>query len=89
MTRYLRAVFTLGVDDDDFIAVGDAVRGKKSRAMTSRLIVYLSDLSVEDTRGSRNLNRIRREIRDLLNDRLWPGERPLIVDVGLKEWLIQ
>jgi flagellar basal body-associated protein FliL len=88
VTRYLRALFSLGIADDDFGTAKEVIE-KKMYDLNNWLIVYLSDLSIEDVRGAKNINRVRREIQDSINDRLWPGERPLVLNVSLKEWIIQ
>lgn len=88
VTRYLRVVFSLAIAGEDYDDAMATIE-KKTHEMNNWLIVYLSDLSLEDVRGAKNINRVRREIQDSLNGRLWPGERSLIVNVSLKEWIIQ
>jgi len=88
VTRYLRVIFSLAIADADYNTAAKTIE-KKTHEMNNWLIVYLSDLSLEEVRGAKNINRVRREIQDSLNDRLWPGERPLIANVSLKEWIIQ
>jgi flagellar basal body-associated protein FliL len=61
----------------------------KSHEMNNYLIIYLSNLSLEEVRGEKNINRVLREVQDSLNDRLWPGGKPLISKVSLKEWIVQ
>jgi flagellar basal body-associated protein FliL len=88
VTRYLRVIFSLGIADGDYSTATRLIE-KRTYEMKNWLIVYLSDLSLEEVRGAKNINRVRREVQDSLNDRLWPGERPLIGNVSLKEWIIQ
>jgi len=88
VTRYLRVALSLVIDNEDYAAAKATIE-KKASDMKNWLILYLSNLSIEDVRGAKNINRARREIHDLLNNRLWPGERPLIVNVSLKEWIVQ
>ena len=88
VSRYLRVILSLAIDSEDH---GDASKTieKKLPELKNWLIIFLSDLSLEDVRGAKNKNRIRRSIQDSLNDRLWPGERALIVKVIFKEWIVQ
>jgi flagellar basal body-associated protein FliL len=88
VTRYLRAGFSLAIASGDF-ADAEAIVTKKSHDLRDWLIGYLSNLSIEDIRGAKNINRVRREVQDLLNDRLWPGKRPRILSVSLSEWIVQ
>jgi len=88
VTRYLRVVFSFAIASQDYDAAMATIE-KKTPEMNNWLIVYLSDLSLEDVRGAKSINRVRREIQDSLNGRLWPGEPPLIVNVSLKEWIVQ
>ena len=88
VTRYLRVALSFDIASEDY-NTAKALIEKKMNDMKNWLITYLSDLSLEDVRGAKNINRARREILDSLNDRLWPGERSLIVNVSLKEWIVQ
>jgi flagellar basal body-associated protein FliL len=87
-TRYLRVSLRFATSKDDHSAFVKIIE-KRTPELRNWLIVYLADLSLEDIRGAMNLNRVRREIRDSINDRLWPEGRPLIGEVLLKEWVIQ
>ena len=87
-TRYLRVIFSLAINDDDYYAA-EAEIVKKSHKINNYLLIYLSNLSLEEVRGAKNINRVRREVQDSLNDRLWPGGKPLIASVSLKEWIVQ
>ena len=88
VTRYLRVTLSLAIASEDYNAALKTIE-KKGHELKNWLIIRLSDLSLEDVRGAKNLNRVRRDIQDSLNDRLWPGERPMIVNVSLKEWIVQ
>ena len=39
--------------------------------------------------GEKNLNRLLRELQDLLNDYLWPQQKPLVQNVLIKSLIIQ
>ncbi len=87
LARYIRATLTLVIRAE----YKDAIKTieKTLSTIRSRLILYLSNCSLEEVRGAENLNRILRDIQDSLNDWLWPNGRPLIVRVDYSEWAIQ
>jgi len=88
VARYLRVTLSLAIAGKDYEAAVKTIE-KKTPEVKNWLIIYLSDLSLKDVRGAKNLNRIRRDVHDSLNERLWSGERPLITKVILKEWIVQ
>jgi len=88
LTRYIRATLTLVSYKKDYEQMVATIK-EKLPEIQSFLIVYLSDCTFEEVRGAENLNRIRREIQDSLNNRLWPKGRPLIQRVDYKEWAVQ
>ena len=88
VTRFLRVTFSLAIGKDDF-SDAEALIKKKTNEIQNWLITYLCDLSLEDVRGAKSINRVRREVQDLLNDKLWPDSRPMIVSISLKEWIVQ
>ena len=88
LARYIRATLTLVLHKEVEKVAREKLELKKSE-IKSRLILYLSDLSLAEVRGGSNLNRIQREIHDSLNDWLWPNTRPLIYRVDFKEWAVQ
>ena len=88
LTRYIRAKLRLAISTDDYKAAEETIERRMSD-VRNWLIIYLADCSIEDVRGAAKLNRILRDIQDTLNQRLWPGGRPLIVRVDYDEWVIQ
>ena len=88
VTRYLRVALSLDIAGEDY-NTAKVILKKKAHDVKNWLITYLCDLSLEDVRGAKNINRARRAIQDSLNNKLWPGGRPLIVNVSLKEWIVQ
>ncbi len=87
-TRYLRATLRFAMSEKDHADVVETIE-KRLPELRNWLIVYLANLSLEEVRGAKNLNGIRRDIRDSMNDRLWADGRPLINEVLLKDWVIQ
>ena len=62
---------------------------KKNREMTSKLTLYLNSRTMEDVSGDKNVNRILREIRNMINDFLWPDRPPMIEKVLVKNLALQ
>jgi flagellar basal body-associated protein FliL len=88
LARYIRASIVLAVKGENAKAVNETVEKKKPE-LKSWLTVYMAGCSLEDVRGPKNLNRICREIRESFNDQLWPGSKPMIEKVLLKEFAVQ
>jgi flagellar basal body-associated protein FliL len=90
LERYVRATITLATREKDKPTVLEQLETKnKKKELRSWLHVYLGGLTLEDVRGPKNLNRIRREIEESFNQLLWPNRRPLIDHVLFKEFAVQ
>ncbi|MBT3198279.1 MAG: hypothetical protein HN350_00015 [Phycisphaerales bacterium] len=87
-TRYIKVIFSLGSLEEDKAEVEAAI-AKKTHELKNHLLIYLSNLSLNDVRGAKNINRVRREVQDSINERLWPSGRPMIANVSLKDWIVQ
>jgi len=88
VSRYIRASFTLAIKEGDFAEAEKWIK-KHDREIRNDLQVYLAGLTLDDVRGEKNINRVRREVADKLNEKLWPDRRPRVNHVLLKEWAIQ
>lgn len=88
LARYVRATITVGIRPADK-ETASGIIGKRKKEMVNWMTVYLAGLTLEDVRGPKNLNRIRREMQDAFNDLLWPGRRGLIDHVLFKEFAVQ
>jgi flagellar protein FliL len=62
---------------------------KKKREVRSHLTLYLNSRSLDDVTGTKNLNRVLREMQDLINEYLWPDGKPMVTQVLLKNLAIQ
>jgi len=62
---------------------------EKKPILTSWLTIYLAGLSLEDTRGDRNLKRIQSQVLDTFNEKLFPDSKPQIRNVLFKEFAVQ
>jgi flagellar basal body-associated protein FliL len=83
--RYLRTTLMLKVKKGDSGIVEKTIE-KNQAEIQDWMLRYLSSLTVTDVLGQRNMNRIRRRIRDEMNELLWPNSRPRIDEVLLKEF---
>jgi flagellar basal body-associated protein FliL len=88
LSRYVRATIILASRRAHGDAAKPAVE-KKMKELHNWLTVYLAGRKLEDVRGEKNLNRIRREIQDAFNELLWPGKAPMIDHVLFKEFAVQ
>ena len=88
LERYIRATVVLALRKADAKDAQKALESRK-RELKSWLTVYFSGCAVEDVRGPRNLNRIRREIEEAFNEQLWPDAKPLISHVLFKDFAVQ
>ena len=88
LNRYLRIVFDLKVEADQFEEMSQEV--EKNRALlTSWLLMHLSDKGMDDIRGAAGQNRIRREIQDKFNSVLSPDGYERVHDVPFRVFQIQ
>lgn len=90
LARYIRSTITLAIRNKDHGQVFELLDTKnRKKELRNWLTVYLSGLTLEDVRGPKKLNRIRREIQESFNQQLWPNRRPLIDHVLFKEFAVQ
>jgi len=88
LARYVRATIVLAVRAGDAEAAGLRIEKTKPE-LRSRLDAYLSGQTLDDVRGEKNKNRIRRDMLRICNELLWPKRRPLIDHVLFKEFTVQ
>jgi len=89
VTRYLRAGITLLVSGEVDQEKGTEFLSEKELLLRDSVHAYFADLSLEDVRGRRNLERIKRQVRDLFNQVLFPESKPYIVEVFFQEFAVQ
>ena len=87
MARYVAVTIKLAMSTDEYNDAEKLIKQKTPR-LKSWLTTYLGGCTLNDVRGTKNLNRIRREICDRFNGLLWPGQRPLIREVLFEEFVI-
>jgi flagellar basal body-associated protein FliL len=87
-TRYLRVKITLVVEARDEKAVKD-VLDKEKPFLQTWVLGYLQDRTMEQLHGSAGMNRVRREVRDEFNRRLFADGSEKIKDILLTEYNFQ
>jgi flagellar basal body-associated protein FliL len=90
MNRYLRLKITLqvAVPPEEIPQIEQEVTKHKA-ILTSWLLGYLADMSMEDIRGAAGQNRLRREIHDQFNLVMFPDTEGEIKDVLFEEFNVQ
>jgi flagellar basal body-associated protein FliL len=89
VTRYVRISLTLEVSSTMSEEEGRPFLDQKKPLMKHWLTLFLSNQTIEDARGERNLMRMQSQISDTLNNGLFPGSKPRIKSVLFKEFAIQ
>jgi len=88
LNRYIRATITLAIRKKDYADAEKLIRSREPE-LKSWMTIFFSACELEDVRGEQNLNRLRREVLDSLNNQLWPKGRPLIDHVLFREFAVQ
>lgn len=89
VSRYVRASLTLEISNEVDEKKGTAFLDEKKPILIDLLFVYLSSLRLEDVRGDKNLKSVQVHICDSFNEKLFPGSKPQIKRVLIKEFPIQ
>lgn len=90
MNRYLRIKVTLqGLGDEEKKTKTTELVEAKKAILTSWLLGYLADMSMEDIRGAAGQNRLRREILDQFNAVLFPTGEDQFEDLLFEEFNVQ
>jgi len=84
-SSYLRSTVVLKIKKGYFEKVSARIDMKKHE-IKDMFNSYLGGLGLKEVLGTRNQNRIKRELRDSLNELLWPGSKPGIYQVLLEEF---
>ena len=89
VTRYVRISLTLEISGAMQEKDGKPFLDQKRPLMKHWLTLFLSNQTIEDARGEKNLMRMQTQIRDTLNSNLFPDSKPRIQNVLFKEFAIQ
>jgi flagellar basal body-associated protein FliL len=85
LARYVRVSITLAIRVENAEAARK-ILDKRKPELKNWLTVYFASCTLEEVRGSVNLNRLQREIDDNFCQQLWPDSKPLISHVLFKEF---
>jgi flagellar basal body-associated protein FliL len=88
VNRYLRVKILVAVEESDTKEVGDLLTKEKA-FLKNWLIAYLSSQSYQDVGRKLGVNRIRREICDEFNARLYPNGEEKVVEILFDEFVVQ
>ncbi|HNS20018.1 MAG TPA: flagellar basal body-associated FliL family protein [Sedimentisphaerales bacterium] len=89
VTRYVRISLTLDVTRAWAQEEAKPFLDQKKPLMKHWLTLYLSNQTIEDMRGEKNLLRMQSNIRDVFNQGLFPNSQARINNVLFKEFAIQ
>ena len=89
VTRYARVTITLQLSPQMNLEKGSPFLDEKKPILRDWLTTYIAGLSLERVRGTRNLARIKKEVRDSFNELLFPQSKPFINDILFKEFAVQ
>ena len=89
MDRFVRVAITLEIKTSDFKGGGLEMLDKRKPEVKNWLTGYLMGCTLEQVRGDKNFNRLRRELQDSLNKQLWGYARPMIDNVLFREFAVQ
>ena len=89
VTRYVRVTITLEMSSELDEIKGREFLETKKMLVRDWLTTYLAGLSLEDVRGSRNLNRIKKDVLQQCNQLLFPEGQPFVKRIFFKEFAVQ
>jgi flagellar basal body-associated protein FliL len=88
LARYIRVQITLAVPTSEQKAAIEMLERKRPE-LKNWLTVFFASCTLDQVRGAQNLNRLRREILDAVNQQLWPESKPLVNHVLFKEFAVK
>jgi len=89
LTRYLKVSIVLEVGKKDAKKVKEIVKGNTKAVLKHWLISYLSDLKLDDVKGSQSLSRIRTRVKEGFNRLLREHRSVSVEKVLFKEFSVQ
>ncbi len=81
LARYISVKLALAIPADRADQETLGLIESKRRVLSDWLTGYFASCSLEDVRGAVNMGRMRREILDAFNEKLWPDQKPRITQV--------
>jgi len=87
--RYIRGTVILEINSTLEKEKGTAILTEKKPLLINWLTIYFSNLTLENTRGDKNIKHIQAQILDAFNEKVFPDGKPQIKQVLFKEFAIQ
>ena len=87
--RFLRVSVSLEMSPELDSVKSKGYLDEREAVMKDYITTYVAGLSLERVKGSSNLNRIKKELRDGFNEQLFPEGKPMVKRVFLREFAIQ
>jgi flagellar basal body-associated protein FliL len=88
LSRFLRVKIMVAVEETDAKEATELLNHQKP-FLKNWLISYLSDQSTQEITRKVGANRLRREIRDQFNAKLYPDGEEKVVDILFDEFMVQ
>jgi flagellar basal body-associated protein FliL len=89
VSRYVRVSLTLEIGNGMISKEGQPFFDQKKPLLKHWLTLFLSNQTIEDIRGEKNLRQLQAKVLDIFNQGLFPDAKPRIVRVLFKELSIQ
>ncbi len=89
ITRYIRASLMLEINTAWEQIEAEKILEEKKPILVNWLTIYLASLTLEESRGDKNLRRIQSQILNAFNEKLFPDSKPQIKHILFKEFVIQ
>jgi flagellar basal body-associated protein FliL len=89
VTRYARVTITIQLSPQMDLIKGTPFLDEKKPVLRDWLTTYIAGLNLERVRGTRNLARIKKEVRDSFNELLFPQSKPFVTEILFKEFAVQ
>ena len=89
VTRYVRVTLTLELGNGMAEKDGVPHLDQRKPLLKNWLTLFMSNQTIEDIRGERNLRQVQAQIADMFNQGLFPNSKPCIKRVLFKELSIQ
>jgi flagellar FliL protein len=89
VTRYVRVCVTLEMSPEMEKEKGELFLEEKKMILRDWMTTYFAGLSLEDVRGTRNLEKIKRQIQDQFNEILFPNGKLYVQRILFREFAVQ
>ena len=89
VTRYVRASVTLEMSPEMDRIKGETFLEERKMILRDWLTTYFAGLSLEDVRGSRSLEKIKRQVQDQFNEILFSNGKPYVQRILFREFAVQ